>query len=87
MFTKTSVSSTSSPAIAGSGFQSRAVDERRARETHSSRVWREERAEMLEALDSFKERFTPTTEATAAAAPAAEAKKSGDAAPAPAAAH
>ena len=56
------------------------------------------RAEMLEALDAFKERFTPTTEASAAAAPAAESKKdSGDAAtkasgdkapaPAPAAAH
>jgi F-type H+-transporting ATPase subunit alpha len=45
------------------------------------------RAEMIEALDSFKERFTPTTEAAAAAAPAAEAKKSGDAAPAPAAVH
>ena len=56
------------------------------------------RAEMLEALDAFKERFTPTTEAAAAAAPAAESKKdSGDAAtkasgdkapaPAPAAAH
>jgi F-type H+/Na+-transporting ATPase subunit alpha len=54
------------------------------------------RAEMLEALDAFKERFTPTSEA--AAAPAAETKKdSGDAtkkpsgdkapAPAPAAAH
>jgi F0F1-type ATP synthase alpha subunit len=42
------------------------------------------RAEMLEALDSFKERFTPTTDAAAAAAPAAETKKSGDAAPAPA---
>jgi F-type H+/Na+-transporting ATPase subunit alpha len=45
------------------------------------------RAEMLEALDSFKERFTPTETTAAAAAPAAEAKKSGDAAPAPAAAH
>jgi F-type H+/Na+-transporting ATPase subunit alpha len=54
------------------------------------------RAEMLEALDAFKERFTPTSEA--AAAPGAETKKdSGDAtkkpsgdkapAPAPAAAH
>jgi F-type H+-transporting ATPase subunit alpha len=49
------------------------------------------RAEMLEALDAFKERFTPTSEA--AAAPAAETKKdssdatkkpSGDKAPAPA---
>src|ERR1700723_1550705 len=54
------------------------------------------RAEMLEALDAFKERFTPTTEAAAAAAPAAESKKdsgdaatkaSGEKAPAPAAAH
>ena len=53
------------------------------------------RAEMLEALDAFKERFTPTTE-SAAAAPAAESKKdsgdaatkaSGEKAPAPAAAH
>jgi len=64
MFTKTSVSSTSSPAIAGSGFQSRAVDERRARETHSSRVWREERAEMLEAnlrhLDALNQGIAPT---------------------------
>src|SRR5271170_1978843 len=62
MFTKTSVSSTSSPAIAG--FQSRAVDERRARETHSSRVWREERAEMLEAnlrhLDALNQGIAPT---------------------------
>src|ERR1700690_4233458 len=45
------------------------------------------RAELIEALDSFKDRFTPTTGAPAAAAPAAAAKPSGDAAPAPAAAH
>src|ERR1700723_2510755 len=54
------------------------------------------RAEMLEALNAFKERFTPTTESAAAAAPAAESKKdsgdaatkaSGEKAPAPAAAH
>ena len=64
MFTKTSVSSTSSPAIAGSGFQSTAVDERRVRETHSSRVWREELAEMLEAnlrhLDALNQGIVPT---------------------------
>lgn len=49
MFTKTSVSNTSSRAVAGSGFQTRAFDKRRVGETHSSRIWREELAEMLEA--------------------------------------
>jgi hypothetical protein len=44
MLTKTSVSNTSSSALAGSGF-----DERDVRETHSSRVWREELSKMLEA--------------------------------------
>jgi hypothetical protein len=48
MFTKTSASNASSRAGAGSGFQSRAFDERRVGETHSSRIWREELAEMLE---------------------------------------
>ena len=49
MLTKTSVSNTSSPAVAGGGFHGRAFDERDVRETHSSRVWREELTEMLEA--------------------------------------
>ena len=49
MLTKTSVSNTSSSAVAGSGFHSRAFDERDVRETHSSRVWREELTKMLEA--------------------------------------
>jgi len=49
MLTKTSVSNTSSSAVAGSGFPSREFDERDVRETHSSRVWREELTEMLEA--------------------------------------
>jgi len=58
MLTKTSVSNTYSSAAAGSGFPSRAFDERDVRETHSSRVWRDELAEMLEAnlrhLDAMK---------------------------------
>ena len=49
---------TYSSAAAGSGFPSRASDERDVRETHSSRVWRDELAEMLEAnlrhLDAMK---------------------------------
>ena len=49
MLTKISVSNASSSAVAGSGFHSRAFDERDVRETHSSRVWREELTEMLEA--------------------------------------
>ena len=49
MLSKTSVSNTSSSAVAGSGFHSRAFDERDVGETHSSRVWREELTEMLEA--------------------------------------
>jgi hypothetical protein len=49
MSTKTSVSNTFSSAVAGSGFHSRAFDKRDVRETHSSRIWREELTEMLEA--------------------------------------
>ena len=49
MLSKTSVSNTSSSAVAGSGFHSSAFEERDVRETHSSRVCREELTEMLEA--------------------------------------
>jgi hypothetical protein len=49
MFTKASVSNNSSPAVAGSSFHSRTFDKRDVRETHNSRVWREELTEMLEA--------------------------------------
>ena len=63
MFEKTSVSGASSPAAAGSGFRSRAVDKGRVRDTHSSRVWREELAEMLEAnlrhLDALSRGIAP----------------------------
>jgi hypothetical protein len=55
MSTKTSLSNTYSSAVAGSGFRNRVSD---VRETHSSRVWRDELAEMLEAnlrhLDALK---------------------------------
>jgi hypothetical protein len=63
MFTKASVSRTSSPAVAGSGFHSRAVDKGRVQDSHSSRAWREELAEMLEAnlrhLDALNQGTAP----------------------------
>jgi hypothetical protein len=49
MFRKASVSNNSSPAVAESSFHSRAFDKRDVRETHNSRVWREELTETLEA--------------------------------------
>ena len=63
MLTKTSVSSISPPAVARSGFDSVAVDKGRVRDTHSSRVWREELAQMLEAnlrhLDALNRGIAP----------------------------
>ena len=71
MYTKTSLSNTSSSAVARSGSHSRASDERDIRETHSSRVWREELTEMREAnlrhLDTLRG-FRGSTHASNASA-------------------